>query len=113
MSTMTDTLADSKTARRAMIDSQLRTSGVNEEYVLARMLAVPREGSNSTALGWLELEGSAMKASSSRTARGRRAGGSASDRTRAPGPWPRRRPCSRPRGRGAGSFHYGRSGGPS
>lgn len=30
-------------ARRAMIDSQLRTSGVNEEYVLARMLAVPRE----------------------------------------------------------------------
>ncbi len=43
MSTMTDTLADSKTARRAMIDSQLRTSGVNEEYVLARMLAVPRE----------------------------------------------------------------------
>jgi protein-L-isoaspartate(D-aspartate) O-methyltransferase len=26
-----------------MIDSQLRTSGVNEEYVLARMLAVPRE----------------------------------------------------------------------
>ncbi len=34
---------DTKTARRAMIDSQLRTSGVNEEYVLARMLAVPRE----------------------------------------------------------------------
>ena len=31
------------TARRAMIDSQLRTSGINEEYVLARMLAVPRE----------------------------------------------------------------------
>lgn len=30
-------------ARRAMIDSQLRTSGVNEEFVLARMLAVPRE----------------------------------------------------------------------
>jgi protein-L-isoaspartate(D-aspartate) O-methyltransferase len=26
-----------------MIDSQLRTSGINEEYVLARMLAVPRE----------------------------------------------------------------------
>lgn len=43
MSIMTDTLPDSKTARRAMIDSQLRTSGVNEEYVLARMLAVPRE----------------------------------------------------------------------
>jgi protein-L-isoaspartate(D-aspartate) O-methyltransferase len=43
MSTMTTTLPDTKTARRAMIDSQLRTSGVNEEYVLARMLAVPRE----------------------------------------------------------------------
>jgi protein-L-isoaspartate(D-aspartate) O-methyltransferase len=26
-----------------MIDSQLRTSGVNEEFALARMLAVPRE----------------------------------------------------------------------
>ncbi|MFN9716649.1 MAG: protein-L-isoaspartate O-methyltransferase family protein [Sphingomonadales bacterium] len=34
---------DTSTARRAMIDSQLRTSGVNEEYVLARMIAVPRE----------------------------------------------------------------------
>jgi len=43
MSTMTTTLPDTRTARRAMIDSQLRTSGVNEEYVLARMLAVPRE----------------------------------------------------------------------
>jgi protein-L-isoaspartate(D-aspartate) O-methyltransferase len=48
MSTMTMTqnpagLADTLRARRAMIDSQLRTSGVNEEYVLARMLAVPRE----------------------------------------------------------------------
>lgn len=43
MSTMTTTLSDTHTARRAMIDSQLRTSGVNEEYVLARMLAVPRE----------------------------------------------------------------------
>jgi protein-L-isoaspartate(D-aspartate) O-methyltransferase len=42
---MTTTLAQpaTATARRAMIDSQLRTSGVNEEYVLARMLAVPRE----------------------------------------------------------------------
>jgi protein-L-isoaspartate(D-aspartate) O-methyltransferase len=40
---MTTTLPDPPTARRAMIDSQLRTSGVNEEYVLARMLAVPRE----------------------------------------------------------------------
>ncbi|MDY7096848.1 MAG: protein-L-isoaspartate O-methyltransferase [Pseudomonadota bacterium] len=35
--------ADSAIARRAMIDSQLRTSGVNEEYVLARMIDVPRE----------------------------------------------------------------------
>jgi protein-L-isoaspartate(D-aspartate) O-methyltransferase len=47
MNTMTmtsaSTLADTQIARRAMIDSQLRTSGVNEEYVLARMLAVPRE----------------------------------------------------------------------
>lgn len=30
-------------ARRAMIDSQLRTSGVNDPWVLARMAAVPRE----------------------------------------------------------------------
>ena len=43
MSTMTTTLPETQTARRAMIDSQLRTSGVNEEYVLARMLAVTRE----------------------------------------------------------------------
>lgn len=45
MNDMTSTLPqpETKTARRAMIDSQLRTSGVNEEYVLARMLAVPRE----------------------------------------------------------------------
>lgn len=34
---------DYEAARRAMIDSQLRTSGVNEEYILARMMAVPRE----------------------------------------------------------------------
>lgn len=34
---------DFASARKAMIDSQLRTSGVNEEYVLARMMAVPRE----------------------------------------------------------------------
>jgi protein-L-isoaspartate(D-aspartate) O-methyltransferase len=40
---MTTTLPDTHLARRAMIDSQLRTSGVNEEYVLARMIAVPRE----------------------------------------------------------------------
>ena len=40
---MTTNMPDTYTARRAMIDSQLRTSGVNEEYVLARMLAVARE----------------------------------------------------------------------
>jgi protein-L-isoaspartate(D-aspartate) O-methyltransferase len=34
---------DTRTARKAMIDSQLRTSGVNEEFILARMSAVPRE----------------------------------------------------------------------
>lgn len=34
---------DMRTARKAMIDSQLRTSGVNEEFVLARMNAVARE----------------------------------------------------------------------
>ena len=40
----THSLTDSfAIARRAMIDSQLRTSGVNSEAVLARMLAVPRE----------------------------------------------------------------------
>lgn len=41
--TLPETRPDSLVARRAMIDSQLRTSGVNEEYVLARMMAVPRE----------------------------------------------------------------------
>jgi len=30
-------------ARKAMIDSQLRTSGINEEYVLSRMNSVARE----------------------------------------------------------------------
>lgn len=35
--------AASETARRAMIDSQLRTSGVNEPWVLAAMAGVPRE----------------------------------------------------------------------
>ena len=30
-------------ARKAMIDSQLRTSGINAEFVLSRMAAVPRE----------------------------------------------------------------------
>ena len=33
----------SGSARRAMIDSQLRTSGVNEPWVLAAMAALPRE----------------------------------------------------------------------
>ncbi len=37
------TPTDFAAARRAMIDSQLRTSGVNEEFVLARMLSVARE----------------------------------------------------------------------
>lgn len=43
---MSDTLTtrDTSAARKAMIDSQLRTSGVNEEFALARMMAVPREG---------------------------------------------------------------------
>ncbi len=34
---------DFASARKAMIDSQLRTSGVNEEYILGRMAAVARE----------------------------------------------------------------------
>jgi len=34
---------DFAAARRAMVDSQLRTSGVNEDYVLQRMAIVPRE----------------------------------------------------------------------
>ena len=42
MDTMSTT-RESDTARKAMIDSQLRTSGVNEEFVLARMINVPRE----------------------------------------------------------------------
>ena len=40
--TQTD-IPSTASARKAMIDSQLRTSGVNEEFVLARMNAVPRE----------------------------------------------------------------------
>lgn len=39
----TETRTRFEDARRAMIDSQLRTSGVNEPFVLARMGAVPRE----------------------------------------------------------------------
>ncbi|MFN4113563.1 MAG: protein-L-isoaspartate O-methyltransferase family protein [Sphingomonadaceae bacterium] len=38
----TDTI-DYSAARKAMIDSQLRTSGVNEPFVLERMAAVARE----------------------------------------------------------------------
>lgn len=37
------TQTDMSLARKAMIDSQLRTSGVNEPFVLARMGAVARE----------------------------------------------------------------------
>jgi len=37
------TQIDMSIARKSMIDSQLRTSGVNEEFVLARMNAVARE----------------------------------------------------------------------
>lgn len=40
---MMKTVTSTEAARRAMIDSQLRTSGVNEPFVLARMAAVPRE----------------------------------------------------------------------
>jgi protein-L-isoaspartate(D-aspartate) O-methyltransferase len=36
-------LAGGPTARKAMLDSQLRTSGVNAGYVLARMGELPRE----------------------------------------------------------------------
>ncbi|MFN4039614.1 MAG: protein-L-isoaspartate O-methyltransferase family protein [Erythrobacter sp.] len=48
---------DSHIARRAMIDSQLRTSGVNEEFALARMLAVPREAflpADKAALAYID-----------------------------------------------------------
>ena len=41
--TLADTRADLSAARRAMIDSQLRVSGVNHERVLAAMLHVRRE----------------------------------------------------------------------
>jgi protein-L-isoaspartate(D-aspartate) O-methyltransferase len=36
-------MSSTETARRAMIDSQLRTSGVNEPWVLAAMAGVARE----------------------------------------------------------------------
>ena len=41
--TLTATRPDYTAARKAMIDSQLRTSGVNETFVLERMNAVARE----------------------------------------------------------------------
>ena len=40
---MSTATMSTQTARRAMIDSQLRPSGVNEPWVLAEMLRVPRE----------------------------------------------------------------------
>lgn len=43
MTTTLDRPADFSAARRAMIDGQLRTSGVNERFVLDRMGAVARE----------------------------------------------------------------------
>ncbi len=43
MASVTRPATDFDAARRAMIDSQLRTSGVNEPWVLARMATVPRE----------------------------------------------------------------------
>lgn len=39
----TTAVGSTASARKAMIDSQLRTSGVNEEFVLSRMNTVPRE----------------------------------------------------------------------
>lgn len=43
MMTEERTASASETARRAMIDSQLRTSGVNEPWILTAMARVPRE----------------------------------------------------------------------
>lgn len=43
MSTTTQTRPDYAAARKAMIDSQLRTSGVNEPFVLERMGTLARE----------------------------------------------------------------------
>jgi len=60
---------DTMKARKAMIDSQLRTSGVNEEYVLARMMAVPREDflpADKAALAYIDrsvaVDGGALAA---------------------------------------------------
>ena len=43
MTVATEAKIDFSAARRAMIDSQLRVSGVNAEWVLAAMDRVPRE----------------------------------------------------------------------
>ncbi|MEP2735292.1 MAG: protein-L-isoaspartate O-methyltransferase [Erythrobacter sp.] len=43
MTTLKTSTLDMTTARKAMIDSQLRTSGVNEPFVLNRMNSVARE----------------------------------------------------------------------
>lgn len=43
MQSLSEDVIDFAAARQAMINSQLRTSGVNAEWVLARMRAVPRE----------------------------------------------------------------------
>ena len=43
MTTVKTSTPDMTTARKAMIDSQLRTSGVNEPFVLSRMSSVARE----------------------------------------------------------------------
>ena len=48
---------DTSAARKAMIDSQLRTSGVNEEFVLGRMNAVARENylpSDKAAIAYID-----------------------------------------------------------
>jgi len=43
MASAAQSATDFDAARRAMIDSQLRTSGVNEPWVLSRFASVPRE----------------------------------------------------------------------
>jgi protein-L-isoaspartate(D-aspartate) O-methyltransferase len=43
MASAASPLSSYDAARRAMIDSQLRTSGINEAWVLARFAAIPRE----------------------------------------------------------------------
>lgn len=51
------TKIDMPIARKAMIDSQLRTSGVNEPFVLARMAAVAREDfvpENARAIAYMD-----------------------------------------------------------